>query len=37
MNLASAGATVTMVVRGESLRKSMSAYLVDRVEASEAI
>jgi thioredoxin reductase (NADPH) len=37
MNLASAGARVTMVVRGESLRKSMSAYLVDRVEATEAI
>jgi thioredoxin reductase (NADPH) len=37
MNLASAGARVTMVVRGESLRKSMSAYLVDRVEANELI
>jgi thioredoxin reductase (NADPH) len=37
MNLASAGATVTMVVRGEGLRKSMSAYLVDRIEASDAI
>jgi len=37
MNLASAGATVTMVVRGDSLRKSMSAYLVDRIEATEAI
>jgi thioredoxin reductase (NADPH) len=35
MNLASAGATVTMVVRGEGLRKSMSAYLVDRIEAIE--
>jgi thioredoxin reductase (NADPH) len=37
MNLASAGARVTMVVRGESLRKSMSAYLVDRIEATDAI
>jgi thioredoxin reductase (NADPH) len=37
MNLASAGAQVTMVVRGESLAKSMSAYLVERVEASAAI
>jgi thioredoxin reductase (NADPH) len=37
MNLASAGATVTMVVRGEGLRKSMSAYLVDRIEANDAV
>jgi thioredoxin reductase (NADPH) len=37
MNLASAGARVTLVVRGDSLSKSMSAYLVDRVEASDAI
>ncbi len=37
MNLASAGAMVTMVVRGEGLRKSMSAYLVDRIEANDAI
>jgi thioredoxin reductase (NADPH) len=37
MNLASAGATVTLVVRGDSLAKSMSAYLVERVEASDAI
>ena len=37
MNLASAGARVTMVVRGESLARSMSAYLVERVEASDAI
>jgi thioredoxin reductase (NADPH) len=37
MNLATAGATVTMVVRGDSLRKSMSAYLVDRIEANERI
>jgi thioredoxin reductase (NADPH) len=32
MNLASAGARVQMVVRGDSLSKSMSAYLVERVE-----
>jgi thioredoxin reductase (NADPH) len=32
MNLATAGARVRMVVRGDSLSKSMSAYLVDRVE-----
>jgi thioredoxin reductase (NADPH) len=32
MNLASAGARVCMVVRGDSLSKSMSAYLVERVE-----
>jgi thioredoxin reductase (NADPH) len=37
MNLAGAGARVTMLVRGESLRKSMSAYLVDRIEATDAI
>ena len=37
MNLASAGATVTMVVRGDSLRRSMSAYLVDRIEANARI
>ena len=37
MNLAGAGAQVTMVVRGDSLAKSMSAYLVRRVEASDAI
>src|SRR5215211_9215132 len=33
MNLASAGARVIMVVRGDSLSKSMSAYLVERVES----
>jgi thioredoxin reductase (NADPH) len=33
MNLATAGARVRMVVRGDSLSKSMSAYLVKRVEA----
>ena len=37
MNLAGAGARVTMVVRGEGLRKSMSAYLVDRIEAHSGI
>lgn len=33
MNLADAGARVTMVVRGDRLGTSMSAYLVDRIEA----
>lgn len=33
MNLANAGARVTMVVRGDDLGRSMSAYLVDRVTA----
>jgi len=37
LNLATAGARVTMVVRGESLARSMSAYLVERVDAHEAI
>ncbi len=37
MNMVSAGATVTMVVRGDSLARSMSAYLVERIEASDAI
>jgi thioredoxin reductase (NADPH) len=32
MNLASAGARVQMIVRGDSLSKSMSAYLVERIE-----
>jgi thioredoxin reductase (NADPH) len=32
MNLGDAGARVTMVVRGDSLAKSMSAYLVERIE-----
>jgi thioredoxin reductase (NADPH) len=31
MNLADAGAHVTMLVRGDRLAKSMSAYLVDRI------
>ncbi len=37
LNLATAGARVTMVVRGEGLGKSMSAYLVDRIEAHPLI
>ena len=37
MNLATAGARVTQVVRGDSLRKSMSAYLVDRIEDHDLI
>ena len=32
MNLADAGARVTMVVRGDALARSMSAYLVERIE-----
>ena len=37
MHLAGAGARVQMVVRGDSLRKSMSAYLVDRIERMESV
>jgi thioredoxin reductase (NADPH) len=37
MNLASAGARVRMVVRGDSLARSMSAYLVDRIEKQQLI
>jgi thioredoxin reductase (NADPH) len=37
MNLASAGARVHMLVRGDSLSKSMSAYLVERIEQSPQI
>jgi thioredoxin reductase (NADPH) len=37
MNLASAGARVHMIVRGDSLSKSMSAYLVERIEQSRHI
>jgi thioredoxin reductase (NADPH) len=33
MHLGNAGARVTMLVRGDSLAKSMSAYLVERIEA----
>ena len=37
MNLAMAGARVHMIVRGDSLSKSMSAYLVERIEKHPAI
>jgi thioredoxin reductase (NADPH) len=37
LNLADAGARVEMIVRGDSLRKSMSAYLVERIEAADRI
>jgi thioredoxin reductase (NADPH) len=37
MHLANAGARVTMLVRGDSLGRSMSAYLVERIEAHPAI
>jgi thioredoxin reductase (NADPH) len=37
MSLADAGARVTMVVRGDGLGKSMSAYLVDRIAAHPLI
>ena len=37
MNLADAGARVTMLVRGSSLAKSMSAYLVERIHAHPLI
>src|SRR5687767_10172724 len=37
MHLANAGAKVTMLVRGDRLGKSMSAYLVDRIEAHPLI
>jgi thioredoxin reductase (NADPH) len=37
MNLADAGARVTMLVRGDSLAKSMSAYLVERIHAHPLI
>jgi thioredoxin reductase (NADPH) len=37
MNLASAGARVHMIVRGDSLSKSMSAYLVERIEQNPLI
>ena len=37
MSLAGAGARVKLVVRGDDLRKSMSAYLVDRIEANDSI
>jgi thioredoxin reductase (NADPH) len=37
MHLADAGANVTMVVRGDDLGKSMSAYLVERIAAHPLI
>lgn len=37
MNLAAAGARVTMAVRGESLHERMSAYLVERIERQPLI
>jgi thioredoxin reductase (NADPH) len=37
MHLANAGAEVTMLVRGDRLGKSMSAYLVDRIAAHPRI
>jgi thioredoxin reductase (NADPH) len=37
MNLGDAGARVTMLVRGSSLAKSMSAYLVERIHAHPLI
>ena len=37
MNLADAGARVVQLVRGDDLRKSMSEYLVQRIEAHERI
>jgi thioredoxin reductase (NADPH) len=37
MHLAHAGARVTMLVRGDSLGRSMSAYLVERIAAHPAI
>jgi len=37
LNLGNAGAEVTMLVRGEKLGKSMSAYLVERIEAHPLI
>ncbi len=37
MHLASAGAHVSMLVRGEHLASSMSAYLVDRIERHPSV
>jgi thioredoxin reductase (NADPH) len=37
MNLGNAGARVRMLVRGDSLAKSMSAYLIERIEAHPRI
>ncbi len=37
MHLGNAGANVTLLVRGDSLTKSMSAYLIERIEAHPLI
>ena len=37
MDLANAGARVTMLVRGDRLSKSMSAYLVERIEGHDLV
>jgi thioredoxin reductase (NADPH) len=37
MNMVNSGARVTMAVRGDSLARSMSAYLVERIEASDQV
>jgi thioredoxin reductase (NADPH) len=37
LNLANAGARVKMVIRGDRLSKTMSAYLVDRINAHPSI
>ena len=37
LNLAEAGASVSMLVRGDRLGKTMSAYLVDRIERNPMI
>ena len=37
MDLANAGASVTMLVRGDSLAASMSAYLIERIQAHPLI
>jgi thioredoxin reductase (NADPH) len=37
LNLANAGARVTMVIRGDQLGKTMSGYLVKRIEADPRI
>jgi thioredoxin reductase (NADPH) len=37
MNLGNAGANVTMLVRGDGLAKSMSSYLIERIEAHPLI
>ena len=37
MNLAESAARVTMVVRGPNLARSMSAYLIDRIEANPLV